>query len=107
MRHTVVGSTMATATIALDMAIKAQADCQQQLAFSKRYVMLALKELEVVKAQVAQIIAEEGPEPFQKIGDRYVLERDLQAAIKSGIETATQELVAKLAALDAPKKGKA
>lgn len=47
------------------------------------------------------------PELFQKIGTRYISERDIQAAISSGIQTATKELIAKIAALDAPKKGKA
>ena len=47
-----------------------------------------------------------GPETFLKIGERFVAQREIQAAIQSGIETATQELLTKLAALDAPKKGK-
>ena len=107
MIFTVIGTSLATAKIALKQARENHAAAHERLNFTMRYIEIAEKELITVQEQVDKIIAKESPEPFHKLGDRYISERDIQAAISSGIQTATKELIAKIAALDAPKKGKA
>ena len=107
MKFTVLGTSLGSAKLAMKMARETHAAAHERLNFSMRYIELAEKELQTAQEEAAKIIQKESPEPFHKLGDRYISERDIQAAISNGIQTATQELVAKLASLDAPKKGKA
>jgi hypothetical protein len=79
---------------------------QEHLQNATGFTALLAEEIKRIKERAAKI-PKESPEPFHKLGDRYISEKDIQAAISNGIQTATQELVAKLASLDAPKKGKA
>lgn len=107
MTFTVLRTSLGAAKLAMKMARETHAAAHERLNFSMRYIELAEKELQTAQEQAAKIIEEKAPEPFHKLGDRYISEKDIQAAISNGIQTATQELIAKLAALDAPKKGKA
>lgn len=68
---------------------------------------LSGKELTAAKAEAAKLIAEDSPETFTKIGERYISERDLNATIDKAVRVATAELIAKLAALPPAKKGRA
>lgn len=86
----------------IDLAGHALNCAQEQL-------RIAGKELTAAKAETAKLMAKDTPEPetFTKIGNRYIAERDVKATIDNAVRAATEELIAKLAALDAPKKGKA
>jgi len=107
MRFTVIGTSISAAKIAMQEARRTHAEAHAKLNFSMRYIELAEKELLRVQEEINKIIEKDVPETFHKLGDRYISERDIQAAISSGIQTATQQLIDKLASLDAPKKGKA
>lgn len=106
MRFTVLGTTLGSASLALQMAREAHAESQQQLVRSMRLLLIAEKDLAAAKESAAKIVAEESPEPFQKIGDRYISERDVKATIEAGVRAATEDLLAKLAALPPSAKGK-
>lgn len=84
----------------IDLAGHALNCAQEQL-------RIAGKELTAAKAETAKLMAKDTPETFTKIGNRYIAEREVKATIDNAVRAATEELIAKLAALDAPKKGKA
>lgn len=105
MRFTVLGANISAATIAMQEARKMHAQAHEKLNFTMRYIETAEAALKVAQEEAHRISDAAGPEPFHKIGNRYIAERDVKATIDNAVRAATEELIAKLAALDAPKKG--
>lgn len=105
MKFTEISVALAEAKGHLKQLEDTNATLLQQMRVNRGHAICIGQAIHVIEQQYEKLKATQPVETVVKIGESYVAERDVQAAIASGIKTATEQLIEKInSAQSRPKK---